>query len=216
MIRIRRTPVLASFLFAAASAVPAWADEPVIQLISPAPSTTVSVPGFPASVPVSFTVGHDQLGRVNVLRVISTGTTVPADTAGNPFSSTACNVQVQNLGYTSCTVSGTLATLGFNWGIPGPGQYTLQISAKHTNDLGQEQEVVTFQLLSVEYPAPPAVANRYINTFYKGMKPGVRGCIISAVAELHAHDSAYGPKGGPYDEPAIRQDVEDFKVDCGG
>lgn len=214
--RLRACALSALVLATALAALPAVANEPLIELVSPAPSTTVFVPGFPATVPVSFTITHDPLDRVNVLKVVSAGTTVPSDASGNPFSSSGCAAQVTSLGYTGCAVTGTVATLGFAWGIPAPGQYTLQISAKHMNALGEEEEVVSFQLISVEYPAPPAVANKYINTYYRTLKSGVRGCIISAIAELHAHDSAYGPKGGPYDEAAIRQDVEDFKPDCGG
>lgn len=219
MLANRRKSAWALSVLALATAfavAPAHANQPVIELVSPAPDSTVFIAGFPAVVPVSFTITHDPLDNVNVLKVVSAGTTVPSDASGNPFSSSGCSSQVAGLGYTSCGVNGTVGTLGFNWGIPAPGQYTLQISAKHRGDTGEEEEVVTFQLVNVEYPAPPSVANKYINTYYRGMKSGVRGCVISAVAELHAHDSAYGPKGGPYNEAAIRQDVDTFKLDCGG
>jgi hypothetical protein len=70
-------------------------------------------------------------------------------------------------------------------------------------------------MLAVEYPAPPAVANAYINSdpTYKSAPGKKRGCIISKVAEKHAKWSddpyyGYGPKGGPYDEEAIMQDVD--------
>lgn len=210
-------PALSVLALAAAFvAAPAHANPPVIELVSPAPDSTVFIAAFPAVVPVTFTIAHDPLDSVNVLKVVSAGTTVPSDTSGNPFSSFGCTTQWMFHGYTSCAFSGTVGALGFHWGIPAPGQYTLQISAKHRGDTGEEEEVVTFQLVNVEYPAPPSVANKYINTYYRGMKSGVRGCIISAIAELHAHDSAYGPKGGPYNEAAIRQDVDAFKLDCGG
>lgn len=210
-------PALSVLALATAFAVaPAHANQPVIDLVSPAPDSTVFIAGFPAVVPVTFTITHDPLDNVNVLQVVSAGTSLPLDASGNPFSSSGCSSQLASVGYTSCSVNGTVGTLGFNWGIPAPGQYTLQISAKHRNDMGVEDEVVTFQLVNVEYPAPPSVANKYINTYYRSIKSGVRGCIISAIAELHAHDSAYGPKGGPYNEAAIREDVDGFKLDCGG
>jgi hypothetical protein len=70
-------------------------------------------------------------------------------------------------------------------------------------------------MLAVEYPAPPAVANAYINSdpTYKAAPGKKRGCIISKVAEKHAKWSddpyvGYGPKGGPYIEEAIEADVD--------
>jgi hypothetical protein len=39
--------------------------------------------------------------------------------------------------------------------------------------------------------------------------PGnINGCIISHIANQHAHFEAYGPKGGPYDIGLIESDVD--------
>ena len=203
--------VAAAFLPATAFA-DATDEAPVITIVSP--TGIVYVSSFPTTVPVVFTVSHSTLDKVNVLRVNAAGTIVPDEVSGNPFNETDCTPQVFTKGYTSCTVALTVGTLGFNWGIPAPGDYTLVISAKNTNDLGDDSETVTFALLSVEYPAPPAIANAYINLNYKKIKPTARGCVISAIAQNHAHDSKYGPKGGPYNDALVHSDVEAYRPGC--
>ena len=71
--------------------------------------------------------------------------------------------------------------------------------------------------INVEYPAPPAVANGIINgdPYLKSQAPKKRGGVISKIAERHAKEKWYGPKGGPYDENTIANDVQYFFGTCG-
>jgi hypothetical protein len=56
--------------------------------------------------------------------------------------------------------------------------------------------------ISMEWKAPPAFANEYINdtqNYRDNASGGVRGCIISQIAHHHAKEEKYGPKGGDGD-----------------
>jgi hypothetical protein len=67
-------------------------------------------------------------------------------------------------------------------------------------------------LMTAEYPAPPSVANKYINgtSALKSASAKVRGCVLNEIAREHGQNTKYGPKGGPYDESLIRSDVYSF------
>lgn len=95
------------------------------------------------------------------------------------------------------------------------------MSAKYRCADGSDVESFTTVLQDVEYPAPPAEANKYMNknkTLFGSLTAGCRGEIISRVAEKHAKLAGtlegYGPKGGPYDIPKIQSDTVAFKVYC--
>ena len=206
---------VAALLFASA---PAAADEPVMTILQP--TGTVYLASFPAVVPVRFQVNHEPINTLNVLSVVSGIDTVLGD-VGNPFGQSGQTpncTHVNNDGaFSYCSIDGpTQATVGLNWTVPAAGTYLLSVSIKDKNDVGGDQETVQFLTLTAEYPAPPAVANAYLNSGSKLPKGNVRGCIISAIAELHAKDSYYGPKGGPYDNDLIRSDVDEFRLVCGG
>ena len=70
--------------------------------------------------------------------------------------------------------------------------------------------------VSVEYPAPPAVANAYLNATYTKQQLNAkrRGCIVSQIADNHAKDSKYGPKGGPHNTDEIEDDAEYYFLNC--
>ncbi len=198
---------------------PALATPPTITILQP--TGTVYLASFPAVVPVSFTVGHDEVKDLNVLKVEVDGSSIiGVPEVGNPFKGpgniSSCANITGHPGFTSCSLGGVVqATVGLNWGVAAPGSYSLLVSAKHQGATGSDEEIVQFVTLTAEYPAPPAVANAYMN-LSKPTKAKVRGCVISAIAELHAKDSLYGPKGGPYDTAMIREDVDEFRTLCGG
>lgn len=206
---------VATLLFASA---PAAADDPVMTILQP--KGIVYLASFPAVVPVRFQVNHDPINTLNALKVVSGIDTVLGD-VGNPFgqqNQPAQCTHVNNDGaFNYCSIdSPTQATVGLNWTVPSPGTYLLTVEIKDRGYDGEGTETVQFVTLTAEYPAPPAVANAYLNSGSKLPKGNVRGCIISAIAELHAKDSYYGPKGGPYNNDLIRSDVDEFRRDCGG
>jgi hypothetical protein len=89
-------------------------------------------------------------------------------------------------------------------------------SVKHQSETGAVTETVTFSIVAVEYPAPPAIANAYINQLYGGRGAArVRGCVINQIAANHVA-GRYGPKGGPYDNALVQSDVRYFWPLCGG
>lgn len=107
----------------------------------------------------------------------------------------------------------------FTWTVTEPGEYMLNVAVKHGGDYGLDDVTVEFLMLSVEYPAPPAVANAYLNSLTglkKQLNGKVRGCIISNIAHDHTLQ-VFGPKGGPYKIEEIKEAVRDYSYDlCGG
>lgn len=201
------------------SPIAATAHEPAMTILEP--TGTVYLESFPAVVPVKFEVQHAEVKDLNVLQVTVDGLSILSeDEVGNPFkgpsnTNTCANIDGRS-DFTSCSLlSASQVQVGLNWTVPAAGTYSLLVSVKHSGATGEDIESVQFLTLTAEYPAPPAVANAYLNA-YNPPKGKVRGCIISAIAELHAKDSAYGPKGGPYNESVIHEDVEDFRTACGG
>jgi len=101
-------------------------------------------------------------------------------------------------------------------------QYPIEVNANKSgpNDVCETAQFVVLEFLAVEFKAPPALANEYINSdpYYSSMSGKRRGCVISQVANNHAKESKYGPKGGDgaaypgvgYDLPAIRADVDAY------
>lgn len=64
--------------------------------------------------------------------------------------------------------------------------------------------------------SPASIAARYLreDPFFSQLAPSIRGCIVSQIAQQHAKFSAYGPRGGPFDEAAIRAAVRSFASGC--
>lgn len=192
----------------------AWAHAPTVEIVSP--SGAQYVPGFPAVVQVTLQLSHIhpsnddncQLDAISGLKVTAQHAD---DAAPNLIHENADPTLPADLALPFCT-----ATYAFDWSVSAPGSYTLLLSTKHgAGEATDSEENIEFFMLAVEFPAPPAVANAYINSMplYKSAPGKKRGCIISKVAEKHAKWSddpylGYGPKGGPYDEDAIKQDVD--------
>ena len=218
-----RFPFIAACLGAAAlTASAAFATEPTLNITSPTGSVVVS--GFPYGVPITLTVYHpDELKATNVLDVQVNGKSIlPGQTAiGNPFqlsgNDTGCSAAV-NSGGLSCTLGDVYhATVTVPWTVSSPGSYVLSISLKSTGDTGTDSETVNVQVVSLEYPAPPAIANEYINTTdLKKAAPKIRGCVLNVIAHNHGQDHKYGPAPGPYNNPLVREDVRTLWPSCGG
>jgi hypothetical protein len=202
--------------------VAAMANAPSINITSPTSGTTIFVPSFPANVPISFEVTHDFLQDVNVLNVLVNAASIFNNGGvdlGSPFDKdnlcTPSQMILPNISACS-TNSSNIAYVTAPWSVTGPGTYAVSVYARHKNEVGTDTEDADVQmtLINIEYPAPPAVANAYIKANYSKLSSGVRGCIISKIADNHAKLSAYGPKGGPYNTGAIQADVEGYKSTC--
>lgn len=210
--RTLKQSTLAFAIAAAISAAPAMAFEPGISIIEP--SGVYYVDGFPVNVPVTLAVDLYNPNNGNCISSAINGITVEASL--NEVSNEIHSTNNPNLGNV-CP-----ATYGFNWSVSQPGSYNLVVTVRHGNDEGVAIEEVEFLTLAVEYPAPPAVANAYINSndHLRALPGRQRGCVISGVAEKHAKLAGtidgYGPKGGPYNIDAIHMDVDAFFGTCAG
>src|SRR5262245_51662874 len=213
----RHLPVFSLITFVAAMAVTqhAYADGPTLTINSP--TGTVYVASFPTLQQLNVTLSHNQLKSLNVLDLAVNGSSLTG-TIGNPFDG-ANQCKYPNMSVTSsCTTNGLdQASITVPWTVSGPGSSVVTASAKHQGEEGEVTETVTFALIAVEYPAPPAIANAYINQTYGGRGAArVRGCVINQIATYHAQFERYGPKGGPYNNALIYSDVISFWRPCGG
>lgn len=198
--------------------VAAGPNDPLPPLLSiTSPTGTVTLNGFPAIVPVvtSVTMQQDQLARLTQFNVqVNNNTLTGADL--NPYrQDNTC--AVMPTGVTCAAFSSTSGTITAPMTVSGPGTYTITATTQLQNVEGYTTESVSFTTVSIEWPAPPAVANGYINsdsTVRAMVTARQRGCIISKIAEQHAQFSAYGPKGGPYVEAAIHNAVHNFMSQC--
>lgn len=215
----RTVSVISAFALAAALLVfaparKAQADTPVINVTSP--TGTVFVSSFPYAATITLSIHHTSLSGLNVLEVSVDGSSITG-VIGNPFDNgNQCRPTAFSgtVGSTCNTSSDNDATVSVPWSVPAPGTYSVSIRTRHQGDEGTDTEDVTFSLVAVEYPAPPAIANAYINATYKKSAPKVRGCVISQIANNHAQLSKYGPKGGPYDNAMVKADVDVYIGAC--
>jgi hypothetical protein len=206
------------------SALPALAQStqiaPTVTILSPTSSATLFSATFPFTQPVSFKVGHaETLAKVQVLDVSVNNITLinGGQPLGNPFNVAGLCVSALTTAPNTCVnASAYEATVGVPWIIPAPGTYSLLVSAKYRSAEGTDEETILVAQATAEYPAPPAVANAYINgdPYLRALSGKKRGCVIAKVAEQHAQFSAYGPKGGPYAEDAIRAATLSFASTC--
>ena len=211
---IHHSAILAFFL-AMGIAEFAYADAPSLAINSP--SGTVYVAQFPTLQQLNVTLSHNQLKSLSVLELFVNGVSLTG-TIGNPFdNANAC--KYPNMSVTSsCNTNGLdQAVIAVPWTVSAPGSYVVTASVKHQGLEGEVTETVTFALVAVEYPAPPAIANAYISQTYGARGSArVRGCVINQIATYHAQFERYGPKGGPYDNPRVYADVTAFWRPCGG
>lgn len=216
-----RSSLLSASAMTALFSSAVYADPPVFSpptLNITSPTGTVYSAVFPYTQPVAtqITMTSGALGNltgfnVKIDDISITGNLNPYDQQNN-----SCTNAVLTNGI-SCTSNGsTVGTITVPWTVSTIGTYTITVVARYTSQEGQDTEEVTVANSTAEYPAPPAVANAYINsstwrTYLTGKQ---RGCVISKIAEQHGKFSAYGPKGGPYSDSAIQQAVGTFASAC--
>lgn len=195
----------------------AQAHAPSVTITSPATGTVVESTSFPASVDVSFVLNHsNNLAQIKRLGgYVGTATVFEVSSSAdalNPFAGHTCSnlMALASPPVTTCAhafATRSTGTVGATWTVPAPGTYVFTVQAQHGNDTGSASIEVTFVDVSVDEPAPPAIANAYIKDQGYKLTRAVHGCVISAIADGH-NDGLYGPKGGPYDVDAIHADVE--------
>lgn len=172
------------------------ADTPSINIT--APTGTVFVSSFPYAATITMTITHNELKGLNVLEVLVDDVSL-SGVIGSPFDNSNNCSGGGTPPWSNCSTNGSdQATVSFPWSVPGPGTYTVGVRTRHQGNEGVDEEDVVFNLVAVEYPAPPAIANAYLKLTYGKLGAKRHGCVLSAIANQHAHDSAFGPKGGPY------------------
>lgn len=194
------------------------ATPPTLNITSP--TGTVYSAVFPYTQPVTtqITMTSGLLGSLTQFNVMIDSSTVTGGNL-NPYAENTnlCNTAVTTDGK-SCTSDGsTIGTITVPWTVATIGTYTITVVARYRNAEGTDSEQVTVANSTAEYPAPPAVANGYINssTWRTSLTGKQRGCVISKIAEKHAKDPiGYGPKGGPYNLNLIQYDVGSFAGFC--
>lgn len=216
--------ILAAGVAAIYLGAPALASASAVTTVSVVePSGIVYVQGFPAPVTVKLSVdarnnpGNCANDGVSRITVGATGSAPGA--VRQQILDVEDPVLVDGAGDAS---TGCPAFYSFVWQVPAADSYDLDVMARRGNIEGTDDEEITIELalVSVEYPAPPAVANAHINSDpnLKSLPGRQRGCVVSMVAGKHAKLAGtldgYGPKGGPYNEAAIKQDVADFFAIC--
>lgn len=194
---------------------------PTMNIVSPtAAGGALFLGSFPTTVPVNYTVtmnGGSELKNLVNLNVLVNGVSLyGSDTGLNAFGNgNVCTGAVATSPNTCSTTDAYNAALSVPWTVNAVGPYTILVTAKYRGVDGTDQETVTVAQMSAEYPAPPAVANAYLKNHPTLRLSGKQhGCLISKIAEQHAHYSAYGPKGGPYATGAIQAAVDSFASSC--
>jgi len=206
-----------ALLLAVASGT-AWADTPTVTIT--APSGVLTTTSFPFTTSITFNLTHSELKNLNVLDVQVNGVGIVngGEPIGNPFTNANACTTLLISNSTSCNASDSNnATVSVPWDVLGVGSYTITVSVKHQNAEGEDEEVVQVALLTAEYPAPPAIANAFINGdpyLKKVTSAKKRGCAISQIAIEHGQNEKYGPKGGPYDDTLVQTDVLAFLGAC--
>jgi hypothetical protein len=217
--------VLACAAIALCVTARASAHAPQISITSPADGSTIFVGAFPYTGSLTLSVVHSELKQLNQLNAAMDGNALFAQ-VGSPFTNAnGCHDALVAVS-TNCSTNGSdQATVVVPFTVTGPGTHAFSASVKHPPSETEAEEVeVTFAItLSVEYVAPPAVANSMINSDparKKAASAKVRGCVISAIAERHAKENYYAmdqsKRGGPYDHALIENDLNYFWYQCGG
>jgi hypothetical protein len=216
--------LLFSGLLSAVAAFGAGGVPPTINITGP--TGTIFVSSFPFSANITMQISHpDGLENLQVFDVqtsrVSPNPTSYADLTqiGNPFDQNgACsNQMIPGNQISGCFVSSGVATVSVMWQVPSAGTYSVQVTLKYKGADGIDTQEATFALLlGVEYPAPPAIANAFINAnpSLKKASPTVRGCVVSQIAQLHGQFQKYNPAPGPYNNPLVQSDVVAFWPAC--
>jgi hypothetical protein len=179
----------------------------------------VYVTGFPTNIELTVAFEAPQgIASLTTLEVDFDEKIVYTGTSAPPTS--ACTGACSDLGDGAGEVT-------FSAGVNEPGTYALSVTATRlsgpnlTTWCDDEAVEVSLQLVAVEFKAPPALANEYINSLDGRLNGKRRGCVISQIAHNHAQLSLYGPKGGDasigpygYDVEQIMHDVDYYLSTC--
>jgi len=216
--------LLFSGLLSAATVFAAGGVPPTINITGP--TGTIFVSSFPFSTNITMQISHpDGLDKLQDFDV-QTSQVSPLSTPyaslthiGNPFDQVgACsNQMIPGNQVSACSVNSGVANVSVMWQVPAPGTYSVQVTLKYKGAEGTDTQEATFTLLlAVEYPAPPAIANAFINgnPSLKKAPPTARGCVISQIAQLHGQTHKYNPPPGPYNNPLVQSDVLAFWPAC--
>lgn len=209
------TAVLASaFAIPVAQAVPVTQANGItvdVEVTAPAANSVIAVESFPANIDLTMSFSSVNPNGGCVLSNLRQATV----TATNLATGVVTNVYSGDPAFASnvCPSEKT-----FVWSVAGPGTYTLTVAANGGNgsDVDMIDVTIELALMTMEYPAPPAIANQYINAdpTLKAAAPKKRGCVIAKIADQHAKYEAYGPKGGPYVKSKVESDVSTFFPLC--
>jgi hypothetical protein len=202
-------------------AIPAMADTPVVNITGPlASGGVIYAPSFPYLVPVTFTVSHDNLNAVKDLDVLVDGVSILSSVIVNPYLNAACTAEgIAKLDACAANANNIDASGTKNWSIQTAGTHLVRVQIKHGGATGADEESIDIVLeipIEVEYTAPPAIANAYLNSGNtavpkKQLTAGVRGCVIKMIAAEHSKNTNYynwGYKPGPYNTPAVHAAVD--------
>ncbi len=190
------------------------------------PTGTVFVSSFPFGTNITMQISHPaglanlQVFDVEVAQVTPVSTPFTLLThIGNPFDvNGACSNQMTPVNQISaCSVNTGVGSVSVMWQVPAAGTYSVQVTLKYKGADGIDLVSATFELLlSVEYPAPPAIANSFINAnpTLKKAASTIRGCVVSQIAQLEGQTQKYNPPPGPYNVPLVQSDVTAFWPGC--
>lgn len=132
---------------------------------------------------------------------------------------TICSNKTGGPGTCASGATDNQVVISYTANFSDTGSYPIEVIAEKSgpNDVCETADfVVLMELVGVEFKAPPAIANEFINNdpWYSVLAPKRRGCVISKIAQNHAKISKYGPKGGDGTEyPGTGYDVEKIEFD---
>lgn len=216
---------------------PAIAHAPTVGIYEPLTEDppVVLEGSLPLLISLGFAIQHSSPGNIDGtqdLRVTVAYKASAADPFGapttlldvaDPFDLTACTA-VLEAATTACDVTAEedSADVKVGFAADQEGFYKFVVSIRHGSptDLGTDDvtaEVVEEQEIHVA-KAPSAMANEHLNSGAydkKKLTGGVRGCVLKHISGKHAHYSAYGFKGGPYDRNEVILDVGVYLPVCG-
>jgi hypothetical protein len=134
----------------------------------------------------------------------------------NPFTNVnACSASLLASSSTCVASDAKSATVSVPLHVVAPGQYTIAVSAKIQSGEGDDVEVVMVEMLNAEYPAPPTVADAYIQAYPEVLASKKQhGCVVSQIADQQAKYETFGPNGGPYNGDLIEAYVLSLARTC--
>jgi hypothetical protein len=208
--------------------VPAIANSPEVNITSPlSGGGVIYAASFPYVVPITFTVSHDNLNATKDLDVLVDGQSILSSVIGNAYQNGACTAEAA-LKLNACSANANNIDAGGtkNWSVPQAGTYLIQVRIAHGGSVGSDEESVEALEIpvEVEYTAPPALANAFLNSgnasvSKKQLTAGLRGCVIKLIAAEHSKNInswGWGLKPGPYNVNAVQTAANAYIAQCLG